>query len=279
MTRFQLWRNYSRQEIAEVLGFQRKAIERGVFTPRGRKSIYLFVTRDKERSQTQYEDRILDDILMWEGERMHGNDQRIVNAADRRDKIYLFFRARHRQPFVYFGQIHLQTYELRSNQPSRFIFKIGKIKPFKLKTGNEDPGTERAATRKERVGQRKFREDVLTLWSDSCSVTLLHRPRLLRASHIRPWRHCSDKDRLNPYNGLALTPNLDSLFDIGLVSFKETDGSIRLSDVLDAQDWRVLNVKSKMSLHVVFPESREYLEYHNECVFEAWKKKAIDIFK
>ena len=278
MGRFQLWRNYSRQEIAEVLGVQRKAIERGVFTPKGRKSIYLFVTREKQRSQTQYKDRILDDILIWEGERMHGNDKRIVSAAGKRDEISLFFRAKHHQPFVYFGQIHLQTYELRTDQPSYFTFRIEKVEPFKLEIENEGPVTQRTATRPERVGQRKFRENVLKLWSDSCAVTSLHRPKLLRASHIRPWRHCSNKDRLNRYNGLALTPNLDSLFDIGLVSFKETDGSIRLSDVLDALDWRILNVKPEMSLRVVFPDSREYLEYHNECVFEAWKEKVIDIF-
>ena len=278
MKRFQLWRNYSRQEIAEALGVQRKAIERGVFTPKGHKSIYLFVTREKQRSQTQYKDRILNDILIWEGERMHGNDQRIVNAASRHDKIYLFFRARHHQPFVNFGQIHLQTYELRTDQPSYFTFKIGKIEPFKLEIENGDPVTQRTAMRPERVGQGKFRENVLKLWSDSCAVTSLHRPKLLKAAHIRPWRHCSNKDRLNRYNGLALTPNLDSLFDIGLVSFKETDGSIRLSDVLDAPDWQILNVKLEMSLRVVFPESREYLEYHNGCVFEAWKKKVIDIF-
>lgn len=278
MRRFQLWQNYSRQEIAEALGVQRKAIERGVFTPKGRKSIFLFVTREKQRSQTQYKDHILDDILKWEGERMHGNDQRIVNAAAKRDKIFLFFRAKHHQSFVYFGKIYLQTYELRTDQPSRFTFKIEKAEPYKLETGNENPITQRTVTRPERVGQRKFRENVLKLWSNSCAVTSLHQPTLLRASHIRPWRHSSNRDRLNRYNGLALTPNLDSLFDVGLVSFRETDGRIRLSDVLDAPDWRILNVKQEMSLRIVFPESREYFEYHNECVFEAWKKKVIDVF-
>ena len=269
---FQLWQNYSRKGIAEELGIKsEQALWRGVFTPRGRKFIFLFVTWEKQRLQTQYKDSIFGDTLVWEGERKHGNDQRIVNADNNGDQIILFFRTRHHRPFIYFGNIHLQNYELRIDTPSYFVFKI---EAFELEDGSGGAlPTERTTTRQERVGQSKFRENVLELWSRSCAVTSLHSPKLLRASHIRPWRHCSDRDRLNRYNGLALTPNLDLLFDIGLVTFGETNGSIRLSGDLDTRDWRILNVGSEMSLRAVFPESKEYLEYHGECVFEAWKKK------
>ena len=271
MGAFRLWENYSRREIATELDLKsEEALWRGVFTPQGKKLIFLFVTRDKRRSQTQYKDSIFGDVLLWEGEKQHGNDQRIVSAKHNGDKIFLFYRIKGRQPFVYFGRIHLQNYELQSDRPSRFIFKIGRSE---VGTANQIPVTERATTRQERVGQSKFRESVLELWSGSCAVTSMQHPKLLRASHIRPWRHCSNRDRLNKYNGLALVPNLDLLFDIGLVSFKEANGSIRLSDGLDARGWRVLNVRPEMSLRMVFPKSKEYLEYHNECVFEAWKKK------
>ncbi|MCY4611092.1 MAG: HNH endonuclease signature motif containing protein [Gammaproteobacteria bacterium] len=280
MRKFQLWRNYSRQEIAEELGVKSQhALWRGVFTPKGQRSIFLFVTREKQRSQTQYQDNIFGNTLVWEGEKKHRNDQRIVSADQRGDQIILFFRTRHHKRFIYFGQVHLENYELRTEKPSHFVFKIKALEPE-----DGDIGallTERASTRRERVGQDKFRKNVLDLWSSSCAVTSLQYPALLRASHIRPWRHCSDEDRLNKYNGLALTPSLDLLFDIGLVSFKETDGSIRLSDGLDVCDWRILNVKSAMSLRMMFPESKEYLRYHNECVFESWKKakRIVDIFE
>lgn len=271
MSSFRLWQNYSRRIIAEELGIKsEEALWRGVFTPQGKKLIFLFVTRNKQRSQTQYKDSIFGDTLLWEGGEKHGNDQRIVNAKHNGDRIFLFYRIKYRQPFVYFGRIHLQNYELRSGRPSRFIFKIGQSGKG---TVNEVPVTERATTRQERIGQSKFRGNVLELWSGSCAVTSLQHPKLLRASHIRPWRHCSNKDRLNKYNGLALVPNLDLLFDIGLVSFKGANGSIMLSDAFDARDWRLLSVRSEMSLRMVFPKSKEYLEYHNECVFEAWKKK------
>ena len=271
MHKFQLWKNYSRQEIAEELGVKSQhALWRGVFTPKGNRLIFLFVTREKQRSQTQYQDNVFGSTLVWEGEKKHRSDQRIVEAEQKGDQIILFFRARHHRRFIYFGQIYLEKYELRTERPSHFVFKI---KALESEDGNLGSLlTERITTHRERIGQDKFRKNVLNLWSSSCAVTSLQHPVLLRASHIRPWRHCSDKDRLNKYNGLALTPSLDLLFDIGLVSFKETDGSIRLSDGLDVQDWRVLNVKPTMSLRMIFPESKEYLRYHNDCVFELWKK-------
>ncbi len=273
MIDFNLWQDYSRKEIADVLGIQSTAMARGVFTPKGRDLIFLFVTRENQRSQIRYQNRVIDDVLVWEGERKHGNDRRIVEAAIKNDEILLFFRSRNHQRFVYFGQIHLFRHKLRNDRPSQFMFRIESIKS----ENHQAPVTQRTVTREERVGQKKFRDGVLDLWSNSCAVTSLRHPNLLRASHIQPWRHCGNEDRLNKFNGLALTPNLDSLFDIGFVSFKDSDGSIRLTDALDEPEWRILNVKPEMSLRAVFVQSKEYLDYHNECVFEAWKKKEFDM--
>lgn len=38
------------------------------------------------------------------------------------------------------------------------------------------------------------------------------------ASHIKPWRKCSNKERLDPQNGLLLTARINALFDCGLIS-------------------------------------------------------------
>ena len=39
------------------------------------------------------------------------------------------------------------------------------------------------------------------------------------ASHTKPWSACTHVERLDPFNGLMLTPNLDGAFDGGLVTF------------------------------------------------------------
>ena len=43
--------------------------------------------------------------------------------------------------------------------------------------------------------------------------------RVLIASHIKPWYRATNEERVNPMNGLILTPNLDKVFDLGLITF------------------------------------------------------------
>jgi hypothetical protein len=75
--------------------------------------------------------------------------------------------------------------------------------------------TERDAIVKSRIGQNPFRDELLKYWKEcaayGCQVT-----RALRVSHIKPWRMCDNKERLDVYNGLLPTPNLDARFDQSL---------------------------------------------------------------
>lgn len=57
-------------------------------------------------------------------------------------------------------------------------------------------------------------------------------PQVLRASHAKPWRHCSDSERLDPDNGLPLVATLDALFDAGLITF-DAGGCMEISTHLD----------------------------------------------
>ena len=62
-------------------------------------------------------------------------------------------------------------------------------------------------------------------------------PSLLIASHIKPWHVCDDKERLDKFNGLMLSPNIDALFDNGLITF-DINGTIRETakqGILDVQ--------------------------------------------
>lgn len=244
-------------------------------TPANTNLIILFVTKEKQQALTQYNDYIDGDFLHWEGEEKHFSDNRIVNASANGDQIHLFYRKHHHSPFIYYGQIALKNYELHARKPSNFLFSLG------LEENPPDPiedleqhkseyffleKTESESIVKSRVGQGLFRERVIELWG-ACSVTGLSNLALLRASHIKPWRDCSNQERLDPMNGLLLHPTLDHLFDSGLVTFQGT-GQILVSDRLSAEDSRILRLDLSDTLRKMPGKLNEYMEFHREHVFK-----------
>lgn len=129
--------------------------------------------------------------------------------------------------------------------------------------------TGRLAVVVQRRGQSKYRQDLLELWHHRCAVTGCSNETLLTASHIKPWADCSQHpiERVDPYNGLPLIPNLDQAFDKGLITF-EDDGEIRISPRLSAEDAARLGIDSGTRLIHVFEKNREYLDYHRRYVFQ-----------
>lgn len=82
-----------------------------------------------------------------------------------------------------------------------------------------DPAaTSRTAIVQARVGQGQFRKSLVALWSGRCCATGLDILDLLVASHIHPWAASSNKEKLDPFNGLLLSPAFDAAFDKGLIS-------------------------------------------------------------
>ena len=116
-----------------------------------------------------------------------------------------------------------------------------------------------------RVGQGKYREGLLKLWG-GCSVTGFSRPELLRASHIKPWKQCSNQERLDVYNGLLLMPHLDLMFDKGYITFDDL-GCIIISKRLTRSELLQLNIDKKMKLKFISSEHMNYLEYHRMNIF------------
>ena len=80
--------------------------------------------------------------------------------------------------------------------------------------------TEIQATVKARRGQQFFRQAVLTAYDIRCCISGINVPRLLVASHIKPWGKFPS-DRLNPQNGLCLSTLHDAAFDAGLIALDE----------------------------------------------------------
>ncbi len=77
--------------------------------------------------------------------------------------------------------------------------------------------TEATASVKVRRGQQFFRQAILNAYGVRCCITGINVPRLLVASHIKPWRDFP-KDRLDPRNGLCLSSLHDAAFDAGLIT-------------------------------------------------------------
>lgn len=125
--------------------------------------------------------------------------------------------------------------------------------------------TEREALIKVRIGQSGYRDELLEYWG-GCAVTDCCVPTLLRASHIKPWRVASGAERLDPFNGLLLTPNLDLAFDQGLISFDD-HGQILLGEDLDPDSARALNITPDLRLRQIDARHREYLAWHRDNLF------------
>jgi len=266
---------YERPFLAKLWGYQSfHALAKGVVTPVNTNYIIFFVTKEKQDASTQYNDYIDGNKLFWEGEEKHSTDIRVIEANKKGDEIHLFYREIHHTPFVYFGQISLIDYQLKEDAPSEFVFKVealsSEIDAFKEIREHEIEYKTLAVTELEqivvsRLGQGNFRRNVIRLWG-SCSITGLQNVSLLRASHIKPWKDSDNNERLTPYNGLLLTPDYDFLFDRGYITFKD-NGNVLVSQRLSTFACRVFDVRDDLQLRKVFPENKDYLEFHRDKVF------------
>lgn len=124
--------------------------------------------------------------------------------------------------------------------------------------------TEKAALVKSRIGQGVFRDRVLRHWSN-CAVTGFRDTSLLVASHIKPWKKSSNSERLDQWNGLLLSPNLDKAFDKGFITF-DVDGSIRLSPLFTEATKLGITPTMRITLK---PEHEKYMAHHRAEEFKS----------
>lgn len=132
----------------------------------------------------------------------------------------------------------------------------------------KDISTDRITQTLARRGQGLYR-NLLLETMPICCFTGLADTVLLRASHIKPWRICDNNERLDPYNGLVLTPTYDVLFDKGLISFND-DGRLLISPYLSSSiiDSLILEEGTKYNIFNDHDHRSPYLEYHREHIFK-----------
>lgn len=128
----------------------------------------------------------------------------------------------------------------------------------------ENRGTEVERLVRQRVGQERYRNALLSYWGGTCAVTGVSAIEALRASHAKPWAECADDtERLDAFNGFLLVANLDALFDRFLISFDDT-GHLLISAQLSPSDLHGLGIRPGMTLRWLASEHLPYLQWHRE---------------
>lgn len=155
-------------------------------------------------------------------------------------------------------------------------FKVSSAEPLEIRESNNAVsyvGATRSVKIEARVGQGFFRKAVLSAYSFRCCVTALDIPELLVASHIVPWS-LDPQNRLNPRNGLCLSPIHDRAFDLGLITISE-DYRIQVSKQLGRRksDGYFDNAFQKyadmpISLPEKFAPDPDFLKFHRERIFQ-----------
>lgn len=126
--------------------------------------------------------------------------------------------------------------------------------------------TERENLSRARIGQGRFRAEMLRRWDYRCALSSCAIPEVLRASHAKSWRDSSDAERLDPDNGLLLAATYDALFDCGLIGF-DTTGAMQISTRLNSDQRHELGLPSDLRRR---PNRAcaAYLAHHLATVFQ-----------
>lgn len=129
------------------------------------------------------------------------------------------------------------------------------------------PETEREAIIQSRVGQGLFRKALFDKYHGSCIITGIDHPKLLVASHIKPWAVSTNRERLSADNGLLLSATYDRLFDCGLITFDKA-GKLYLSSFIGTENVKRLHLSNNLRFNLRLSGSMgEFLEYHNDVLF------------
>jgi hypothetical protein len=119
-----------------------------------------------------------------------------------------------------------------------------------------------------RRGQGYFKKCLMEI-EHCCRLTKVSNPDHLIASHCKPWKDSSDEERLDGNNGLLLSPNVDHLFNNGVISFN-ADGDLLISPQADKKSLRRMGVETakRMNVGIFTAKQKDYLAYHRENVFK-----------
>jgi hypothetical protein len=109
-----LGRTYTRDWLKNQFGILATGINNGVFLPRGHESVWLFVTQEKTRDRTPYQDLLKGDVLDWDGQTSARTDHLVVEHRERGMELLLFYRLRKNEfpgcAFRYCGRVLYESH-------------------------------------------------------------------------------------------------------------------------------------------------------------------------
>lgn len=178
----------------------------------------------------------------------------ILKLENENEEVFYYFK-----PFVSYSN-EIQGYEYLTYKESKEIEEI-ESSSLSEKT--------KVNLKTARIGQGKYRENLFEE-IPFCPFTKINDERLLIASHIKPWVVSSNEEKIDPKNGITLSPTYDVLFDRGFISF-ENDGSLLVSPFISPMNQKRLDIKEGKKIQVaLFLDDKRtgYLEYHRQNIFK-----------
>lgn len=219
---------YSRASLRRLFDISDATINNGVFPLKGSASIWLFVTEEKTRDQTQYLDLLEADTLRWQGQLAGGTDHKIINHQARGQELLVFYRKSKKEHpeygFRYLGPFAYISHA--GSRPTNFVLQrvSNRIEAISWDAADDDAfdptSVEDARQRTmrsiaQRRGQRAFRQSLLRAYESKCAITECAVPDVLEASHIYPYQ---GPETNHVTNGLLLRADIHTLFDCGLIT-------------------------------------------------------------
>lgn len=243
-TQLEVGHIYPREQLIDMFAITDATVNTGIFRPQGSNSIWLFVTRDKTKDRTQYQDRLDGDLLHWEGQTSGRTDSKIIEHVENGDELLVFYRDSKRQHakagFRYEGQFRYLTHV--EGKPSRFTLQrnvpldeqipFNDVEPFDPANA-KDGRTLVLRSVARRQGQGAFRRSLMSAYGGTCAVTGCTIEPLLEAAHIRSYW---GPDTNHVTNGMLLRADIHTLFDLGLLTVNEAY-EIAISDRLADSDY------------------------------------------
>ena len=116
-----------------------------------------------------------------------------------------------------------------------------------------------------KAARARFATKVKSYWG-ACPITGCDFKKILVASHILPVVECNDLLEIEDhYNGIALTPTFDKLFDAGWITFSD-EGQLLYSKKVSPKNILSIGVDAKL---IPLPkQSIKYMRYHREHHFK-----------
>ncbi len=273
---------YTTDSLADLIHVQRSSMRgKGVITKSGENLLIILVTLHKRSDATPYQDHLDGTVLHWDGQMNNTYAEEYMMQASH--EVFVFIRELPRSPYTYYGravpirykilpagtpsQVELNLYEYEQKLEQRLAYQ-GQSMSYDNESAYGSPHTETNRSILVRTAQGQYRKDALKLWDNRCAVTGVAEPKVLIASHIKPWRESSAKERVDAKNSLILSPTYDKLFDLGFISFKADTGKILLSRNISAANWDKLKVDDSQHLCMIPDGTDAFLSYHTRHIFD-----------